>query len=112
MEELTCANCCWYADVKAPAGTKRSKRGYCLFEPPRVFPMPKQKQSKIAALGQPKQDDFDIIPLMLRPVVEAHEPMCGRFSPNAETAEELGLIGGCGGCEDDDAKCKCKEEEE
>jgi hypothetical protein len=72
-------------------------RGYCTFNPPAVFPMPSQT-SKIAQMGQPQ---MQMAPMMMRPVVEANEIMCGRFSPNEETAIALGLV------EKVEKECKC-----
>jgi len=108
--DFACGHCVWYRAAKPPQGTKAPKvgRGYCTYNPPAVFPMPVPRQNKIQALGQePTQPD--ILPLMLRPVVEENEPQCGFFYPNDEVRDLLDKekIAACeGSCED----CNCKEE--
>jgi hypothetical protein len=89
--------------VDPPKGEKvDDERGYCTFNPPAVFPMPKQASSLSNVQGQ---QQMQMVPMMIRPVVEGKEPMCGRFSPDEETMKELGLDkpdkSGCsgGGCE-------------
>lgn len=94
---LTCGNCVWFQRVDPPKNVPPPEvgRGYCMFNPPAVFPMP--HENKIQAMGQ-KQ--LQMVPMMIRPVVEENEPMCGRYGPNPEAQKALGLIaeGGCGGC--------------
>ena len=87
---LTCKNCAWTTMVKPPAG-KEGLRGYCTFEPPRVFPMPKQT----SGLARPHGDQsLQMVPMMMRPIVEHDDPICGRFTPNEATMEELGIAPG------------------
>jgi hypothetical protein len=118
---FTCGYCIYGQMVEPPKGTDYpNKRGYCIFEPPRVFPMPQTKQSKIQALGN-QQKQMDVVPYMIRPIMEDYEPMCGRGVLNAEAMEGLDIDpdadkdyvvrtdvkGGCGGCKDEGAKCEC-----
>ncbi len=88
--EFNCGNCAWMQKVAVPAEKKKDypvERGYCTFEPPTVFPMP-QQQGKLADIqGQTK---MGMVPFMMRPVVDANEPPCGRYAPDGET---LALIG-------------------
>jgi hypothetical protein len=66
-----------------------------------------QQQGKLADIQGQVQMGF--VPMMMRPVLEEDEPMCGRFSPDPETVKELGLDQpGCGACGDEGAKCGCK----
>jgi hypothetical protein len=118
---FTCGYCIYGQMVEPPEDMKDkypNKRGYCIFEPPAVFPMPQTKQTKIQALGN-QQTKVDFVPLMMRPVMEDYEPMCGRGVLNAEAMEGLGIEpdkdyvvrtdykAGCGGCKDETAKCNC-----
>jgi hypothetical protein len=113
-EEINYFTCgyCIYGQMREPPKGKEQEyphsRGYCIFEPPKVFPMPQAKQSKIQALGN-QQQGMDIVPLMMRPVVEDHEPMCGRGVLNAEAMKGLGIEqkAECGACKDEGAKCEC-----
>lgn len=117
MEELTCKNCAWTTMVKPPKGKEDElTRGYCTFEPPSVFPMPKQTSN----LARPHGDQqVQFLPLMLRPVVYESEPICGRFAPNEETMSALGIAPpgaekghGCSDCKKcDPATCNCDTEE-
>ena len=89
---LVCGYCSWTQMITVPdekQGEFPTKRGYCRFNPPAVFPMPTQQQSKIAALGT--APPVQMQPMMMRPVVEENEPMCGRYSPNKEAMVGLGL---------------------
>ena len=105
MIELTCGRCCWMQKVDPPKGEKvDDERGYCTFNPPAVFPMPKQTSSLQNMAGQA---NVQMVPMMIRPVVEGREPMCGRFSPNEETMKELGL-NKPPGSECDQKHCECK----
>ena len=105
---FTCGYCIYGKLVEPPPEMKKDvpyNRGYCIFEPPKVFPMPQTKQSKIQAMGN-QQSQVEMIPYMMRPVVEEHEPMCGRGVLNAEAMKGLGIEpkAGCG----EGAKCECK----
>jgi hypothetical protein len=82
-----------------------SGRGYCTFEPPKVFPMPKQ-QGTLADIQGKVQMGF--LPLMMDPVVDGNKIACGRYSPNSEMRGILAEAQpeGCdreGGCD-----CECK----
>lgn len=89
MIELTCGKCCWMQKVDPPPGEKVDDvRGYCMFNPPAVFPMPKQTSSLQNMSGHAK---VQMVPMMMRPKVFGRDPMCGRFSPNEDTINELGL---------------------
>jgi hypothetical protein len=108
---FTCGYCIYGQMVDPPKDKKKqypNRRGHCIFEPPAVFPMPQAKQSKIQALGN-QQQTMDFIPYMMRPVMEDFEPMCGRGVLNAEAMKGLGIENkpGCGGCNDEAAKCGC-----
>ena len=91
---FTCGYCIYGRMQEPPEEVKKADpnataRGYCIFEPPKVFPMSVQENTKIAALGtQPK---VDVQPYMLRPVVEENEPMCGRGMLNKAAVTALGL---------------------
>jgi hypothetical protein len=108
---FTCGYCI-YAQLKEPPEAMKEKypfkRGFCIFEPPKVFPMPQAKQSKIQALGN-QTEQMDLVPFMMRPVVEENEPMCGRGVLNTEAMKGLHIEEkpGCGGCKDEGAKCEC-----
>jgi len=100
-----CGNCAWMDKVEVPPEKKKDypvDRGYCTFNPPAVFPMPQQKKTQLAAMGQ--QPQVDMIPFMMRPIVEANEAPCGRYAPDGETVKLLGESGG--GCEGCDGNCK------
>jgi hypothetical protein len=108
---FTCGYCIYGQMVDPPKEMKEKyphKRGYCIFEPPRVFPMPQGKESKIQALGNQKQQ-VEFVPLMMRPIMEEYEPMCGRGVLNAEAMKGLDIKpkDECGGCKDEAAKCSC-----
>jgi hypothetical protein len=111
---FTCGYCIYAQMVDPPEGSDYThKRGYCIFEPPKVFPMPRPKKSKLAAMGQ--QPDMEMTPYMMRPIVEDYEGMCGRGVLTPEAMDALGVgqekkqscKGGCGGCKDEGAKCEC-----
>ena len=114
---FTCGYCIYGQLIDPPEDKKKDypvKRGYCIFEPPQVFPMPQPKQTKIQAMGN-QQQGMDILPFMMRPVVEEHEPMCGRGVLTAEAMKGLGIepkkeeCPGCelGNCGTEGAKCEC-----
>jgi hypothetical protein len=108
---FTCGYCIYGRMVPPPDDMKDKyphSRGYCIFEPPAVFPMPQQKQTKIQALGN-QQQGMDLVPFMLRPVVDDFEPMCGRGVLNKEAMEGLDINqkAECDGCHDESAKCSC-----
>jgi hypothetical protein len=99
-----CSNCAWMQKAEVPEDKKKeypSGRGYCTFEPPRVFPMP-QQQGKLADIQGKVQMGF--LPLMMDPVVDGDKPACGRYSPSSEMrniieeAQPEGCkVEGCGG---------------
>jgi hypothetical protein len=109
---FTCGYCIYGQLMEPPPEKKKDypvKRGYCIFNPPAVFPMPSQQQQRVKAMGQPAQV-MDFHPFMLRPVVDEDEPMCGRGVLNAEAMEALGIENkppGCGGCKDEGDGCGC-----
>ena len=105
--EFHCGNCVWMQKVTVPKEKQKDyplARGYCTFEPPRVFPMPQQQSNLKDIQGQTK---MGMAPFMIRPVVEEGEPPCGRYAPDTEMLaiikeaqpEEEILCGGkgCGG---------------
>ena len=117
IDYFTCGYCLFGRMVSAPPEKREQypiDRGYCIFEPPKVFPMPVQETQKIAAMGtQPK---VAFRPHMERPVVDADEPMCGRGVLTNEAMKALGLdkiVGGpeeeelCSGgpCTNEDCAC-------
>jgi hypothetical protein len=90
--ELLCRTCAWYREIRVPEKEQPADfvpRGYCYNQPPAVYPLPQPKRSTLALAQQPGQQEMDIVPLMLRPVVEHHEQMCGQFAPNKETRAQL-----------------------
>jgi hypothetical protein len=95
--QFNCGNCAWCQIVEVPKEKKKDypiDRGYCTFNPPSVFPMPQQTSSLKNIKGE---SQMGFAPFMLRPVVEANEPACGRYSMDGETMELLGVSqGGCG----------------
>jgi len=108
---FVCGYCVWAQMMEAPEDQKEKypkKRGFCRANPPAVFPIPAQQQTKIAGpMGQ--QPKVQMQPYMIRPVVEADEPMCGKYTPNPEAVKGLGLrAGGEGGC--DRKHCECEGE--
>jgi hypothetical protein len=108
---FNCGNCGWGQMVEIPKEKRKDHpvgRGYCMFEPPRVFPMPKQQGTLADIQGQTK---MGVVPLMLDPVVDEDRAACGRYTPNSEMLKVLEAAqpeGGCGGCESEGAKCGCK----
>jgi hypothetical protein len=113
-EEKNYFTCCYciYAQLKDPPEDMKEqypfRRGFCIFEPPKVFPMPRAKESKIQAMGN-TQPQMDFLPFMMRPVVDENEPMCGRGVLNVEAMEALGINQktSCGDCKDEGDKCEC-----
>jgi hypothetical protein len=105
-----CGNCGWMDKAPIPPEKKKDYphgRGYCTFNPPSVFPMPKQTSSLADIQGQVQ---MGILPLMLDPVVDGNKTACGRYAPNSEMTkviEEAQAKAGCGACEDEGAKCGC-----
>jgi hypothetical protein len=103
-----CGNCGWM--LKAPIPPEKKKdyphgRGYCTFNPPSVFPIPKQTGSLADIKGQVQ---MGFIPLMLDPVVDGNKPACGRYTPDSgmiKILEEAQPKGECDGCGDKGAKC-------
>ena len=85
MIVLNCGNCAWFAEGNPPPSKEMKRRGFCTFYPPKVFPMPKQT-STLQAMGK---QNVQMVPMMLRPVVEEDEPMCGKYHPDEKTLEEL-----------------------
>jgi hypothetical protein len=82
--QLRCGNCAWYAELVVPKELQPpdfTPRGQCYAAPPSVYPVPVPKQSSLA-LAQSAQQKMDIIPAMLRPIVEEDEGMCGSYAPN------------------------------
>ena len=86
MELFTCGSCAWFSEGSPPPRKDMQRRGYCTADPPKVFPTPKQS-GKITALGQQK---MEIVPMMMRPIVEGNEPMCRFYQPNEWAMLELG----------------------
>jgi hypothetical protein len=89
--ELCCGNCVFMSIVQPPEDKKELypvPRGFCFFNPPIVFPMPQEISNIAGPLGK-KQ--VSMVPHMMRPVVDATEPMCGRFMMTNEAADRLGV---------------------
>lgn len=113
---FTCGYCIYGQMVEAPEEKKKDyphKRGYCIFEPPKVFPMPQPQESKIQAMGNVKKQ-MDLVPFMMRPIMEEYEPMCGRGVLTVEAAQALGLDKppvDCRNCKDQ-GTCNCDTENE
>ncbi len=110
--EFNCGNCGWMQIVEPPPEKKKDypvDRGYCTFEPPKVFPMP-QAQGKLADVQG--RTPMGMVPLMMRPVVDAPEPACGRYTPNTELLRilEEAQPKGCDGstCEREGCRCGAK----
>ena len=103
---FTCGYCIYAQLHDPPKGTDYpNKRGYCIFEPPKVFPMPHAKQTKIQAMGN---QQVEFAPYMMRPVVEENEPMCGRGVLTVEAMKALGVDTNAGkGCDN----CNCDTEQ-
>jgi hypothetical protein len=83
--QFNCGNCAWMQKVETPENKKKDfpvQRGFCTFEPPSVFPMPQQQSSLRNVQGQAQ---MGMAPFMMRPVVEATDPACGRYAPDNET---------------------------
>jgi hypothetical protein len=116
--KLHCGNCAWYSVIIIPKEKRDtvSKRGYCTFNPPTVFPVPQQRQSNLAiASGQQAPGEVTMLPMMMRPVVEYDDEMCGRYQPNQEIATQIAehrqKQAGCGVEKCDGANCidNCEE---
>jgi hypothetical protein len=96
-----CGNCGWMAKAPIPKDKQKdypSGRGYCTFNPPSVFPMPKQTSSLADVQGQVQ---MGILPLMLDPVVDGDKPACGRYTPDSgmiKILDDLQPKSGCGRC--------------
>lgn len=107
---LNCGNCAWYMEITIPEEKKEvlSPRGYCHAVPPSVFPLPKQQQSSLAlAQGQQAPGQVTMLPLMMRPVVESTEAICGSYQPNQEARLMLAEVEkGCDGCVNCDGSCQ------
>ena len=112
MENVYCCGTCgWWLEgewpvEKGPKPKDFVARGYCYFNPPFVFPMPKQTQT-LGAMGQPKQS---LMPLNMRPSTSANEPMCHGYSPRPEVVDYIkantGLEEPCSGtCGDENCSC-------
>jgi hypothetical protein len=87
-------------------------RGHCYAEPPTVYPMPVPKKSSNLALVQGQQQGMDIVPAMIRPVVEEAENMCGSYAPDTMARKALDEIqakrnAGCGDKPCDKERCNC-----
>lgn len=111
-----CATCAWFQEVVIPEGEKKPEgwtpRGNCYANPPAVFPVPRQQQSKLAlAQGQQAPGQVTMVPLMMRPIVDKSDNPCGKYQPNSAMRDQLAELqpGGCGGCQDEGAKCACEE---
>jgi hypothetical protein len=82
--QLRCGNCAWYGEVVIPKEQQPADftpRGQCYAAPPTVYPVPVPKQQTLA-LAQGTKQQMDIVPAMLRPIVEETEGMCGSYNPN------------------------------
>jgi hypothetical protein len=92
--QLRCGNCAWYREAVIPKEEQPddfTPRGQCYAIPPSVFPMPVPRQSSLS-LAQQSQPQMDIVPAMLRPIVEESDGMCGSYSPNKLAREALDKI--------------------
>ena len=90
--KLICSNCAWYRKIDIPKAEQPpdfTPRGFCYAVPPSVFPVPQPKQSTLALAQGQHQQEMQMLPIMMRPIVEAHEPMCGTFAPNKVTRGQL-----------------------
>jgi hypothetical protein len=90
--ELLCSTCAWYREIKVPEKQQPSDfipRGYCYANCPSVYPLPQPKKSNLALAQGTQQPEMSIVPMMLRPVVEWNESMCGQFAPDKETRAQL-----------------------
>jgi len=90
--KLICGNCAWYRGIAVPKEDQPSDftpRGFCYNLPPTVFPVPQQKKSTLALAQGTAQPGMQMIPMMMRPIVESDEAMCGGFAPNKKTRGQL-----------------------
>jgi hypothetical protein len=90
--KLICGTCAWYRKIDIPKAEQPpdfTPRGYCYYLPPAVFPVPQPKQSSLALAQGQQQGDVQILPLMMRPLVEEKDAMCGKYAPNKETRAQL-----------------------
>lgn len=94
--QLVCGTCAWYRKIEIPKAEQPpdfTPRGFCHSLPPTVIPVPQQKKSTLAlAQGQQAPGEVQVLPLMLRPIVEFGEAMCGNFNPNKEIRKKLELL--------------------
>jgi hypothetical protein len=110
--QLRCGNCAWYREAIVPKEEQPADftpRGQCYAVPPSVFPMPVPKQSNLA-LAQSAQQQMQIVPAMLRPIVEEDDSLCGRYSPNKLAREALDKIQAqreAGTCDSKTCKKEC-----
>lgn len=109
---LRCGNCAWMHHVAPPEDKPEYKdvdRGYCYFNPPAVYPIP--RQTKSLAL---QQQAVEMIPQSFRPPVDGNDSMCGRYYPDEETLkiinEKQGKKDHCdGSCPDCKGDCNGEE---
>lgn len=115
--KLICSTCAWYKGIAIPKAEQPpdwTPRGFCYQRPPAVFPVPTQQKSSLALAQGTQQPGVDMLPLMMRPIVEADDNMCGSFSPNKATRGQLEELqkqrqteSSCSGCDKEGAKCEC-----
>ena len=89
---LVCGTCAWYRGISIPKAQQPpdwTPRGYCHNLPPTVFPVPQQKKSNLALAQGQQQGGVEMLPMMMRPIVEQVEAMCGQYAPNKETRAQL-----------------------
>jgi hypothetical protein len=93
--ELVCGTCAWFRRVDIPKDKQPpgfTPRGFCHNQPPTVFPMQEQKKSTLALAQGNQQPEMQMLPMMMRPIVEEGEAMCGQFQPNKATRAQLDVL--------------------
>jgi hypothetical protein len=90
--QLVCGTCAWYRRIDIPKAEQPpdfTPRGFCHNQPPTVFPVPQPKKSTLALAQGTQQPGVEVLPMMMRPIVEEGEAMCGQFQPNKATRAQL-----------------------
>ena len=90
--KLICGTCAWYRYIEIPKKEQPSDytpRGFCYNLPPTVYPFQQPKQSSLALAQGTQQQGVQMVPMMMRPIVEEKEAMCGQFAPDKKTRAQL-----------------------